>query len=102
MGEHTNNGLPVSFDGRLRLAFHGTRLTSDAGLLVYRELDETVELTEMASGRLHDWRRVLEPIVARWRTTWAIRLRRTHQDRCEVRNSRSARDLPDGRGGRAA
>ena len=34
MGEHTNSGLPVSFDGRLRLAFHGTRLTSDAGLLV--------------------------------------------------------------------
>ena len=56
MGEPTNNGLPVSFDGRLRLAFHGTKLTSDAGLLAYRELDEVLQLTERASGRLDDWR----------------------------------------------
>jgi len=56
MGEHTNNGLPVSFDGRLRLAFHGTRLTSDAGLLAYRELDEVLKLTKMAGGRFEDWR----------------------------------------------
>ena len=34
MREHTKNGLPVSLDARLRLAFHGTRLTSNAGLLV--------------------------------------------------------------------
>ena len=56
MGEHTNNGLPVSFDGRLRLAFHGTRLTSGAGLLAYRELDEVLELTKMAGGRFDDCR----------------------------------------------
>jgi len=48
MGEHTNSGLPVSFDGRLRLAFHCTKITSDAGLLAYRALDQVLELAEMA------------------------------------------------------
>jgi hypothetical protein len=48
MGEHTNSRLPVSFAGRLRLAFHGTKITTDAGLLAYRKLDQALELTEMA------------------------------------------------------
>ena len=54
MGEHTNNGLPVSFDGRLRLAFHGTKITSDANLPACRELDEAFSLTENASAALSD------------------------------------------------
>ena len=48
--------LRVSFDGRLKLEFHGANITSDAGLLVYRELDEALELTTRSGGLLDDWR----------------------------------------------
>ena len=40
MGEGKREPLRVQFDSRVRLEFHGATVTSDAGLLVYRELDE--------------------------------------------------------------
>ena len=49
MGEWKNDGLQVKFDRKLRLEFHGVKVTSDAGLLPYRELDEVFELPEKAS-----------------------------------------------------
>ncbi|MCP4250228.1 MAG: IS1380 family transposase [bacterium] len=46
----------VQFDGKLRLEFHGTNITSDAGLLAFRELDEAFRLTEQGSTVLSDSR----------------------------------------------
>ena len=39
-GEAQDAALGLAFDRRLKLEFHGTKVTSDGGLLACRELDE--------------------------------------------------------------
>ena len=56
-GEADDGALRVQFDRRLRLEFHGSRITSDAGLLPYRELDDVLSLTDLAGDVLSDGRR---------------------------------------------
>jgi hypothetical protein len=40
MGEALEEPLRVEFDGRVRLEFVGSKISSDAGVLACRELDE--------------------------------------------------------------
>ena len=56
MGDCQNKDLRVQFDRRLKLKFLGSKVTTDAGLLAYRELDETLGLTEMVQGTFKDSR----------------------------------------------
>ena len=56
MGDAKKDDLRVSFDSRLKLRFVGSKVTSDAGLLAYRELDEALGLTEIGADVLTDSR----------------------------------------------
>ena len=44
MGEAKLEPLRVDFDRRLKLEFHGSDISSDGGLLPYRELDHALGL----------------------------------------------------------
>ena len=44
------------FDPRLKLEFHGSRVTSDAELLPFRDLDDVLGLTGLAGEALTDIR----------------------------------------------
>ena len=80
MGESRGTDLRVRFDRRIRLQFQGAKVTSDAGLLAVRELDEALGLmswqglgwrtrAQGATSSMTGWRCYASRSIAGWRGT---------------------------------
>ena len=54
MGDAASGPLRLSFNRQLRVEFRGATVTSDAGLLLPRELDERLGLGTLIEGHLSD------------------------------------------------
>jgi hypothetical protein len=57
MGEKQNEPFQLSFNASLKVDFQGSRVTSDGGLILVRELDERLGMGDLIAGHLSDARR---------------------------------------------
>src|SRR5438128_10158897 len=80
MGDATSGPIRLSFNPQLRVEFRGATVTSDAGLLLPRELDERLGLSALIERHLSDPRTGYNPnslyqissasrSIAAWRAT---------------------------------
>ncbi len=56
MGEKQTKPFQLSFNGSLKVDFQGSRITSDGGLILVRELDEHLGMGELIERHLSDLR----------------------------------------------
>jgi Transposase DDE domain group 1 len=82
VGENESESFQFTFNGFLKVAFQGSRVTSDAGLILVRELDKRLGLEAIIAAHLRDSRQGLNtqfplPDLLRSRSTAAWRVTRT-------------------------
>ena len=51
MGEKQTKPFQLGFNGFLKVAFQGSRVTSDGGLILVRELDEHLGMSQLIAQR---------------------------------------------------
>ena len=56
MGDGDKTPLRLQFNPKVRLEFHGATITSDAGLLPIREMDDALGLTRITADYLRESR----------------------------------------------
>jgi len=66
MGERQKQPFQLSFNISLKANFQGSRVTSDAGLILVRESDERLGFSALIEGHLADSRG--KTVNCRWRT----------------------------------
>jgi hypothetical protein len=54
IGHPEGESMKVGFDGGIKLEFHGAKVTSDGGLLAYRDLDDALGLFDSVSANFQD------------------------------------------------